>query len=334
MTVRNFVFQDGERLDSLTLHYEALGEPRRDGQGRVTNAVMLLHGTAETGKAFLSKTMIDTLFGKGKPLDASRYYVVLPDGIGMGGSSKPSDELRARFPHYGSLDQVKAQYQLLEGLHVRHLRLVSGISQGGMQTWLWGESYPDMMDGLVPVASMPEQVSGRNLLWRLIIMKAIEQDPNWRGGDYPAAKPPTQWMNIAAPMSAIMTGNAQRLQDEGPNRAATLAFFKQAVAKFQSANPIDTYYDLDSVRDYDPAPGIARIKAPLMAINFADDQVNPAELPVVRNTIASMGNKSTLRLITPPTPGFGHLDILQPGLWASALSEFVLNLSPQRSKMM
>jgi homoserine O-acetyltransferase len=270
--------------------------------------------------------MVDTLFRKGKTLDVSRYYVILPDGIGLGGSSKPSDGLRARFPHYGYIDQVKAQHQLLEALHVQHLRLVSGISQGGMQTWLWGESYPDMMDGLAPIASMPMQVSGRNLLWRLIVMTAIEQDPSWRGGDYPAADPPTQWMNTAAPMSAIMTGNAQRLQDGAPNRAATLAFFKQAVAKLQSGNAIDTYYDLDSVRDYDPTPGVSLIKAPLLAINFTDDQVNPAELTVVRNTVASMGPKATMRMITPPTPGFGHLDILQPDLWASELGEFVLRL--------
>ena len=182
MEVRNFTFQDGERLPLLRLHYTGLAHrsarPRQD-----QHAVLLLHGTTSTGKSFLA-TLAGYLFQPGQPLDAQRYYVVLPDGIGEGGSSKPSGGMRASFPRYGYIDQVEAQHAMLKGMGIDHLKLVAGISQGGMQTWVWGEHFPDAMDALAPVASMPVQISGRNLMWREIVIRAILDDPDWHGGDY------------------------------------------------------------------------------------------------------------------------------------------------------
>src|SRR5690349_13644847 len=176
--VHDFTFQDGEHLPLLKLHYTALGTPQRDASGKITNAVVLLHGTTGTGKSFLMPILADHLFQTGQPLDAQRYYVVLPDGIGAGGSTKPSDGMQTRFPRYGYIDQVEAQHAMLKGMGIDHLKLVSGISQGGMQTWLWGERFPDAMDALVPVACMPVQISGRNLMWREIVIRAIRGDPD------------------------------------------------------------------------------------------------------------------------------------------------------------
>ena len=329
VVVHDITFRDGERLESLTLHYTALGAPRRDGGGRIVNAVLVLHGATGTGKSFLAPSLAGALFGAGQPLDAQRYYIVLPDGIGAGGSSKPSDGLRSHFPHYGYLDQVETQHRLLEGLGIDHLRLVSGISQGGMQTWLWGERYPDAMDGLLPIASMPMEISGRNLLWRRMIMRAIEHDPGWRGGDYDAAQPPTQWMETAAPMFALMVGNANRIQAEAPDRAATLAYFDRLVAQFRGRDAADTYYDFDSSRDYNPAPDLGLIKAPLLAINFTDDMVNPAEFAQTRQAIERLP-QGRLLMVSPEPMGYGHGAIFHASLWAAPLGEFLEALPVRR----
>ncbi|HVJ53766.1 MAG TPA: alpha/beta fold hydrolase [Aliidongia sp.] len=316
--VRDFAFQDGERLPVLKLHYTALGTPRRDAAGRIVNAVLLLHGTTGTGKGFLAPSLADALFRPGQPLDAGRFYIVLPDGIGAGGSTKPSDGLRGHFPHYGYVDQVEAQQRMLAGMGIDHLRLVSGISQGGMQTWLWGERFPDAMDALAPVASMPGEISGRNLMWRQIIIRAIRNDPDWHDGNYDPAHPPTQWMETAAPLFALMVGNPERLQLDGSDRAKTLAYIDQLIHAYQSRDADDYLYDFESSRDYDPAPGIGRIKAPMLAINFADDEVNPAGLAVTRETIAKIPSAKLVLLPVEGT-GYGHASIFQAALWAPAL---------------
>jgi len=183
--ITDFKFQSGETLPELKLHYTTVGTPHKNGQGEIDNAVLLLHGTTGTGKHFLSPAIGGQLFGPGQPLDAAKYYLIMPDGIGRGGSSKPSDGMHAKFPHYGYLDVVEGQYRLVtEGLGIKHLRLVLGTSMGGMQAWLWGEKYPDAMDALMPIASQPIEVSGRNMLWRRLVIEAIRTDPDWNNGDY------------------------------------------------------------------------------------------------------------------------------------------------------
>jgi homoserine O-acetyltransferase len=183
-TVKNFKFQSGETLPELKLHYITVGTPHKNAQGEIDNAVLLLHGTTGTGKNFLSPAIGGQLFGPGQPLDATKYYLIMPDGIGRGGSSKPSDGMHTKFPHYGYLDVVEGQYRLVtEGLGIKRLKLVLGTSMGGMQTWLWGEKYPDAMDALMPIASQPIEVSGRNMLWRRLVIEAIRTDPDWNNGD-------------------------------------------------------------------------------------------------------------------------------------------------------
>jgi homoserine O-acetyltransferase len=282
--IRDFRFASGETLPELRIHYRTLGEPRRDGGGTVRNAVLILHGTTGSGEQFLRPEFAGELFGKGQPLDAARYYVILPDGIGHGKSSKPSDGLRARFPRYGYRDMVGSQHRLLtEGLKVNHLRLVLGTSMGGMHTWLWGETYPDFMDALLPLASLPTQIAGRNRLWRRIIIDAIRNDPAWKGGEY-QSQPPS--LRTAAEMLMFMSSNPVQRQKEAPTlREADeqIGAFVARQVKTMDAN--DLLYALESSRDYDPGPGLEKIRAPLLAINFADDLINPPELGILGRAI-------------------------------------------------
>jgi homoserine O-acetyltransferase len=320
--VHDFAFQNGERLPLLRLHYTVLGTPQRDAAGKVTNAVLLLHATTGTGKTFLAPNLADSLFRPGQPLDVQRYFVVLPDGIGFGGSTKPSDGLRGRFPHYGYVDQVEAQHAMLAGMGIDHVRLIAGISQGGMQTWLWGERFPDAMDALMPIACMPMQISGRNLMWRQIIAGAVRGDPDWHGGDYDAAHPPTAWMRTAALLFAVMVGTPERLQAAGPDRAKTLAYNEELVAQYRGRDAGDALYDYESSGDFDPGPGLGRIKAPMLAVNFADDQVNPAQLTVARDTILQLPQA---RFVLLPG-GWGHATIFHAEAWADQLGPFLSGL--------
>lgn len=320
--VRDFAFQSGEHMALLKLHYLTLGTPQRNGSGKVSNAVLLLHGTTGTSKGYLAPTLADNLFKPGRPLDARRYYIVIPDGIGIGGSTKPSDGLHAHFPHYGYIDQVEAQHAMLLGMGIEHLKLVSGISQGGMQTWVWGERFPDAMDALVPVASMPMQISGRNLIWRQIIIRAIRDDPDWHGGDYDPAHPPTLWMQTAAPLFALMVGNPEKLQALGPDRGKTLVAYDDMVAQYRARDANDYLYDFESSADYDPAGGFDRIRAPMLAINFADDMVNPVQFTATRQTIAHL--KSAHLVVLPGgDKGYGHASIFHAEIWGPSLASFL-----------
>lgn len=321
VAVADFAFRDGEHLP-LRLHYVAVGTPHRDAAGRIDNAALLLHGTTGTAHNFLQPGLADNLFGPGQPLDAARFYSVLADGIGAGGSTKPSDGLRGHFPRYGYVDQVEAQHAMLDGMGITHLKLVSGISQGGMQTWLWGERYPDAMDALAPVASMPMQISGRNLLWRLIAIHAIEDDPDYRGGEYDPAHPPTRWTTVAAPLFAIMVGNPDRLQTAGSDRDRTLGYYDSLIAKYQGRDANDTLYDYRSSADYDPAPDLGRIRAPLLAINFADDLVNPDTLPQPREAVEHLPHGQFV-LLDSGGKGYGHATIFQAEAWTNTLGDFL-----------
>jgi homoserine O-acetyltransferase len=322
--VRNFRFQSGEILPELRLHYTTLGTPQRDKDGNVANAVLMLHGTTGTGKNFLAPNFANELFGPGQVLDVSRYYIILPDGIGRGGSSKPSDGLRARFPRYGYNDVVAA-YQLLvtQGLGVDHLRLVLGTSMGGMQTWMWGERYPDMMDALMPIASQPTQISGRNLLWRRLITEAIRNDPDWMGGDYKT--PPKRWVT-AVPVFTIMVDSAVRLQAQAPTRQDGNALYDKLVAAaLKNLDANDYLYWFESSWDYNPEPDLGKIKAKLMAVNFADDLINASELGVMEKLITKVSNGRFV-LVPASSRTIGHQTLTQAAVWKPYLEELLRSL--------
>ncbi|MCW6513245.1 extracellular solute-binding protein, partial [Lichenifustis flavocetrariae] len=273
----NFHFQSGETLAQLKLHYTTIGTPKIDAAGHVTNAVLALHGTTGTGQNFLAPSLADFLFGPGQPLDASKYFIIMPDGIGRGGSSKPSDGLRMKFPHYGYGDLVEAQHTVVvDGLHIDHLRLVLGTSMGGMHAWLWGERYPNMMDAIMPVASQPVAVTGRNYLWRDLIIQSIRTDPDWQNGDY--VKEPTHFEEVL-PIFTIMTGSPRVLEAAAPTQPKGNAYFDKLVADARAKVDADDYlYWFEAVADYNPEADLDKITARLFAVNFADDLLNPVQL--------------------------------------------------------
>jgi homoserine O-acetyltransferase len=283
-TIRDFKFASGETLPELRLHYRALGKPQKDAQGKTTNAVLIMHGTTGSGAQFIRPEFAGELFGKDQLLDATKFFIVLPDGIGHGKSSKPSDGMHAKFPRYGYLDMVEAQYRLLtEGLGVNHARLVMGTSMGGMHTWLWGELHPDFMDALMPLASLPTQISGRNRAWRRMVIDAIRNDPAWDGGDY-KTQPPS--LRTAAEMLWFMSSNPVLRQKDAPTLSKTdevLDKFVEQIVKTDDAN--DVLYALEASHDYDPGPNLEKIQAPLLAIDSADDLINPPELGILEREI-------------------------------------------------
>jgi homoserine O-acetyltransferase/O-succinyltransferase len=279
-TIRDFKFASGETLPELRLHYRTLGKPEKDAQGKTTNAILIMHGTTGSGAQFIRPEFAGELFGKDQPFDATKFFIVLPDGIGHGKSSKPSDGMHAKFPRYGYIDMVEADYRLLtEGLGVDHARLVMGTSMGGMHTWLWGELHPDFMDALMPLASLPTQISGRNRAWRRMVSDAIRNDPAWNGGEY-KTQPPS--LRTAAEMLWLMSSNPVLRQKDAPTLEKTdevLDKFVEQIVKTDDAN--DVLYALEASHDYDPGPNLEKIIAPLLAINFADDLINPPELGIL-----------------------------------------------------
>jgi homoserine O-acetyltransferase/O-succinyltransferase len=283
-TLRDFRFSNGESLPELRIHYRTLGKPEKDARGIVRNAVLIGHGTGGSGAQFLRPEFAGELFGAGQPLDATRYFIVLADGIGHGKSSKPSDGLRAKFPRYGYTDMVEAQYRLLtEALSVNHARLVMGTSMGGMHTWVWGERHPDFMDALMPLASLPVQIAGRNRIWRKTLIDVIRNDPTWQGGNY-QSQPPS--LRTAASLIFFMGSSPVLRQEQLPTLAKADAVLEETVANAmttQDAN--DVLYQVSASWDYDPASGLERIRAPLLAVNSADDLINPPELGILEREI-------------------------------------------------
>src|SRR5438067_47377 len=267
---RDFRFGSGETLPSLKLHYRTLGAARRDASGTVRNAVMVLHGTGGSGAGFLSRTFGGELFGPGQLLDAAKYFIILPDGIGHGQSSKPSDGLHARFPKYTYDDMVRAQHAMLvEGLGVNHLRLVMGTSMGAMHCWLWGEMYPDFADGLVPLASAPTQIAGRNRIMRRMIMDSIRNDPAWKNGNY--TEPPRGGLVGAINILMMMTSSPLQWHKQAPTRDAADHWYENQVnTRLASTDANDMLYQFNASRDYDPSAGLSAITARVLAINSAD----------------------------------------------------------------
>ena len=316
-SIRDFKFSSGETLPELRIHYRTLGEPKKDAQGKTTNAVLIMHGTTGSGGQFFRPEFAGELFGPSQPLDATKFFIVLPDGIGHGKSSKPSDGLHAKFPRYGYRDMVEAQYRLLtDGLGVNHARLVMGTSMGGMHTWLWGETHPEFMDALLPLASLPTQISGRNRTWRRIIIDAIRGEPAWNGGEY-KTQPPS--LRTAAEMLWLMSSNPLVRQKEAPNLAKTdevLDKFVVDIVRTDDAN--DVLYALEASRDYDPGPGLEKIRAPLLAINSADDHINPPELGILEREIKRVPHGRALLIpLSEKTRGHGSHTIA--ALWKDDL---------------
>ncbi len=325
--VRDFRFTTGEVLPELRLHYTTLGSPRKDARGVVRNAVMILHGTGGTGRGFLSNTYAGLLFGPGQILDSTKFFIVLPDGIGHGGSSKPSDGLRAKFPRYTYDDMVAAHHRLLtEKLGVNHLRLIMGTSMGCMQAWVWGEAYPDFMDGLAPFACVPAQIAGRNRMLRTMAMDAIRNDPTYNGGNY-TAQPPG--LRSAEMMLFVMTSAPLVQHKQAPTRDAADSVIRAYLDRgVRNTDANDFLYQFDSSRDYDPSPRINQIKAPALYINSADDQVNPPELKLAESFAAKMPKTKFILLpITDATRGHGTHSL--PAVWGDYLKEFLATL-PER----
>jgi len=303
--IRDFRFVSGETLAELRLHYYTVGTPQRDASGKVRNAVLVLHGTGGTGAQFAGANFAGELFGPGQPLDATKYYVVMPDNIGHGKSSKPSDGLRAKFPRYGYEDMIRAQHQLVTaGLGASRLRLVMGTSMGGMHTWLWAQRYPDAMDALMPLASLPDQISGRNRAWRRVAIDAIRTDPSWLDGNY-TTQP--RGLRTVAQMLWLAGSNPVIRQKEAPTLADADRVLDAYVATYlKTGDANDILYAIEASRDYDPSPGLERIAAPLVAINTADDIINPPELGILERGIARVRHGKAIVLpLSDATVGHG-----------------------------
>ncbi|HXY70584.1 MAG TPA: alpha/beta fold hydrolase, partial [Gemmatimonadales bacterium] len=305
------------------LHYMTMGRPRKDAAGVVRNAVLILHGTTGSGRQFLNPLFAE-LYGAGEALDTATHYLIFPDGIGHGASSKPSDGLHARFPHYTYDDMIAAQHVLLTGcLSVNHLLLVMGTSMGGMHTWVWGETYPDFMDGLVPLASLPTAIAGRNRMMRRMILDDIRDDPAWQGGDY-TAQPPG--LAAALQLLWVMSSAPVVQQRAAPTRDSADAAIRRWRAGAERAyDANDVWYAFDASREYDPSTALDRIRAPLLAINSADDFINPPELGIMDSLIRRVPRgRYVLIPIGPLTRGHGTHTVA--AAWQAEFAPFVAEL--------
>ena len=323
--IHDFHFTDGESLPELKIHYRTVGEPVVVS-GEIKNAVVLLHATTSTGAEFLTDGFRSPMFGPGQPLDASKYYIILPDAIGLGGSSKPSDGLHARFPHYGYNDMVEAQKQLVtQGLGVNHLKIVLGTSMGGMHTWLWAEKYPGLMDGIIPIVCQTEKVSGRNLLWRRLITTAIRTDPSWKEGEYQTQP----WsLEHTYPLMLMMLGNAREFQTKTNTLEETRAYLDDAAA-FIGRGDLDTndvLYRLEASGDYDPAPDLGRVSAAVLSINFADDEINPPELGFIEREERAVP-KGKFILVPASQQTLGHQTFGKAAVYQGYVAQFLGSLA-------
>jgi homoserine O-acetyltransferase/O-succinyltransferase len=319
--VKDFRFASGETLPELRLHYRTFGRLERDARGTARNAVLILHGTTGSGAQFIRPEFAGELFEPGQPLDSTGFFIILPDGIGHGNSGKPSDGLHARFPRYGYRDMVEAQYRLLtEGLGVDHLRVVIGTSMGGMHTWLWGELHPGFMDALMPLACLPSQISGRNRVWRRVVTDAIRSDPEWKGGEY-STQPPS--LRTAAEMLFFMGSNPVVRQREMPTLERSDEVLDAFVGReVRTLDTNDVLYALEASRDYDPGPDLAKIEAPLLAVNSADDLINPPELGILQREIKRVPNGRAVVLpLSDQTRGHGTHTLA--ALWKRYLVELL-----------
>jgi homoserine O-acetyltransferase len=320
--IQNFHFRSGETLPELNMHYRTIGTLKTNSAGVAQNAVLIGHGTGGTGAQFFNPIFGNVLFAPGQQLDATKYFIILPDGIGHGKSSKPSDGLHMKFPHYTYDDMVAALHEVLtKKLGVNHLRLVMGTSMGGMQTWVWGEMYPDFMDALMPLASNPVEIAGRNRVWRFMAIDAIKNDPDWIGGEYKTQ--PVRALTTAEDLLLLAGSAPLNWQAVAPTREQAEKFyldrFKPAVTRLD-AN--DLLYQLDASREYNPEPKLETIKAPLLAINSADDFINPPELGMIEKLIKRVPHGKFVMLpITEKTRGHGTHTIAS--IWQGYLQQLL-----------
>jgi homoserine O-acetyltransferase len=320
--IHDFHFASGETLPELRIHYTYFGKAKRDASGRVTNAVLVMHGTGGSGRSLINERFSGVLFQKGQLLDAEKYYIILPDGIGHGKSSKPSDALRMKFPQYSYQDMVLAQYLLLtKGLDVNHLRLVMGTSMGCMHTFMWGEAYPDFMDALMPLACLPVQIAGRNRLWRDLTMDAIRNDPQWMKGDYTTQ--PIAALRTVAGLLLIAGSAPIQMQITLPTRDAADEFLEKYMPRqMENLDANDFLYAVNASRDYDPSPGLEKIKAPLLHINSADDFVNPPDLGIAEREIKRVKNGRFV-LLPASDKTHGHGTHTWAAVWQQYLAQLL-----------
>jgi homoserine O-acetyltransferase/O-succinyltransferase len=321
--VHDFRFRSGEILPELRLHYATYGKPVTDSSGRVTNAVMVLHGTTGSAQNFTSANFAGVLFGPGELLDASRYYIILPDSIGHGHSTKPSDGMHAHFPHYDYDDMVEAQHRLLtEGLKVNHLRLLMGTSMGCMHSWIWAENYPDFMDAAMPLACLPVQIAGRNRMMRKMFMDAITTDPAYMGGEY--KQEPLSGLRNAMNIFLIMASSPLQMQKDYPTRDQADAFLDRVMKeRLEGIDANDMLYAFNASRTYDPSSKLSQITTHVMFVNSADDQINPPELGIAEREIKNVKNgRFVLLPITDQTRGHGTHSL--PAVWKQYLSELLV----------
>lgn len=325
----DYQFRDGKTMDQVRIHYATLGSPHRNGGGDIDNAVLVLHWTGADGRALLTPTYMNALFDPGRPLDARRYFLIFPDNVGHGRSSKPSDGLRASFPHYGYRDIVDLQHRLVtQTLGIKRLHAILGMSMGGMNAWQWAEAYPDVMDGIMPVVSLPMPVSGRNLLWRRMVIDDIRSEPEWQGGNY--TESPKGWFR-GYTLLRMMIDGVPHLQAQVPDGAAADRFIEDARKQADSVDPNDILYSLESSRDYDPQPGLASIKSRVFALNFSDDEFNPSQLHILDRLMPKVPHGRFIVQEGSET-SYGHLTMAHPELWSQHVAEFIHELgdaSPQ-----
>ena len=319
---RDFRFGSGETLPELRLHVLTLGILRRDAKGHAANAVLVLHGTGGTGRQFLARPFADELYGKGQPLDTTRFFVILPDGIGHGRSSKPSDGLRMKFPHYDYDDMVRAQHLLVtRHLGVEHLKLVMGTSMGGMHTWVWGETFPEFMDALMPLACQPVAIVGRNRLWRQMLVDAIRNDPEWRGGDY--EREPQAGLRTAVDLLLIAGSAPIDMQNSLATRDSVDRWLAAQLARRMAATDAnDLLYQVEASRHYDPSPGLGAIVAPVMFVNSADDFINPPDLWIAEREIRRV-RRGRFVLLPASAETRGHGSHTWARLWKAHLLELL-----------
>jgi len=324
-TVANYKFASGDSLPEVKLHYRTIGTARRNAEGRVVNAVLLLQGNTGTGDNWFRPGLADELFKPGQPLDTANYYIIMPDALGRGGSSKPSDGLKSKFPHYRYHDMVDLTHRLVtDGLKVAHLRLVIGSSLGCMQQFLWAEWYPDLMDGTIGMSCQPVEISGRNYMLRHAAAELIRHDPAWQGGNYD--KNPTLHMYVAA--GNFLNESPVRIQEEAPTMEAAKALYdKRLAALMKDGDANNALYELESIYDYSPESDLPKIKAHVMLINNVEDVANPPELGTVERAFKKIAH-GTYVLTPYGTDTHGHFTHYYGAVWKPYLVKFMADLPP------
>lgn len=316
----SYTFRNGEKLDHVKLHYATLGSPRKDQNGHIANAILILHWTGASSAQMLSDAFKDALYAPGKPFDVQKYYLIFPDSIGHGQSSKPSDGLKAKFPHYGYLDMVDLQYKVVaDALGISHLKYILGTSMGGMHAWLWSTLHPTFMDGIMPIVCLPEKVKGRNLLWRQMVVKAIRNDPDWQNGNY--YKQPSS-LFASWPFARMLLDGVPHMESTVLDATSAATFIDMALNEAKTKDANNLIYVLEASKDYNPQPHLETIQTKVFALDFTDDQLDPAELNALNPLIKKV--KHGRAVIQKGTDhSYGHLTMAHPDLWSEQVDTFI-----------